>query len=585
MQQVTRLGAVEHRIAVRQVDRRDVPTSQFAPHRRRLAAHAHQHRDVGRAQPNEAALRVVETGLFIVQQRDDAFGAARRECAQAGVRIRQSGVEHKGQRGAAPGSHHETFVPALRVDRHERQRVVLSRRGQAGGAEHEGAIAPALTLIPKRTPTDTRLGLTEHMVHRTDQCRRRTVVRAQHVVATNGRAPHREVAVDVGAAKAVDGLFRVADQQQGRGRAVVGDAVQPVEDARLDGRGVLELVDQCDRVLRQHAGPQPFGVRAVAGRVERIVEPGQHVGKAEAAGLRLQLGQARGDARRRVRAQMSGRHGQGFHGLHQALEGREVIGQFDAAVGRQRINHAGRREADVALLQVKNIRRIVVSPGGKRFEPRLEVLGSQLLPVERAALVGHLRIEPGSHITCPMCPAKLQGRERFPALARQPLDQLAEAARTGVFRQGLADQLARIFGQRIDISPHAQCHVELRAGQRVELLAPVVLRRLDLHRAFVGGEFLVEQATAVERVLAQHALAPGVDGVHGRVVHALGRQAQPPRGAAAGRAFRVVGQQIDQEGVAVVGLGFAAKAARGFKQARSDAVGQLTRGGAREGHH
>jgi hypothetical protein len=35
---------------------------------------------------------------------------------------------------------------------------------------------------------------------------------------------------------------------------------------------------------------------------------------------------------------------------------------------------------------------------------------------------------------------------------------------------------------------------------------------------------------AVEGVLAQHALAPGVDGVHGRVVHGLGGHRQAPGG-------------------------------------------------------
>ena len=61
---------------------------------------------------------------------------------------------------------------------------------------------------------------------------------------------------------------------------------------RLQRRRVLELVDQRHRVLRQDALAQALGAGAVVRRVQGLVQPPQHVGEAEGAGLLLELGQA-----------------------------------------------------------------------------------------------------------------------------------------------------------------------------------------------------------------------------------------------------------------------------------------------------
>ncbi len=165
------------------------------------------------------------------------------------------------------------------------------------------------------------------------------------------------------------------------------------------------------------------------------------------------------------------------------------------------------------------------------------------------------------------------------------LHAVGQRACAGAGRQVLRGQAAHVVHQRLHAAPHGQHGVQGGAIERVALLAPVVLRSLDLHGGFVGAQFLVKQVAAVKGVFAQHALAPGIDGVHGRVVHAFGGQRQAPGGLGARRAIGVGGQQIGQEGI-VRGHGrLAPKALRRFYQAGADAVRQFARGGAGEGHH
>ena len=134
------------------------------------------------------------------------------------------------------------------------------------------------------------------------------------------------------------------------------------------------------------------------------------------------------------------------------------------------------------------------------------------------------------------------------------------------------------------MGPDLQGLVQQLVGQRVALLAPVVLRGLGLSLAFVRLQRFVEEVAAVEGMLAQHALAPGVDGVDGRVVHAFGRHGQAPGRAFTGRAFRVGLAQRVQEAVVGRRFGLATKALHGLDQAPAYAIRQLARGRAREGH-
>jgi hypothetical protein len=95
------------------------------------------------------------------------------------------------------------------------------------------------------------------------------------------RALGGEIGVDVGAAKAIDGLLRIADYEQATrpqlpfdprliGRAF---AAEPPQDLCLEGIGVLELVDQDSRIAP--AEIPAYGLvtgKEVTGVIEQVVE-------------------------------------------------------------------------------------------------------------------------------------------------------------------------------------------------------------------------------------------------------------------------------------------------------------------------
>ena len=114
------------------------------------------------------------------------------------------------------------------------------------------------------------------------------------------------------------------------------------------------------------------------------------------------------------------------------------------------------------------------------------------------------------------------------------------------------------------------------------MLAPVVAHGLGQQFALVVDGVLHEGVTAVERVLAQHALAPAVDGVHRGLVHPLRGQFQLARGAGAGFRVGVIG---DQAGEVIVVRDLAAKRLGGLAQAGADAFAQFGSGGLGKGDH
>ena len=137
--------------------------------------------------------------------------------------------------------------------------------------------------------------------------------------------------------------------------------------------------------------------------------------------------------------------------------------------------------------------------------------------------------------------------------------------------------------ERGHVAPDALHLRHQRRGHGVKLLTPVVLHGVEAQCGLVAHQLFFEQAAAVKGVLAQHALAPGVDGVDGGVVHGLRGQRQAVGGLLAGFALGVVGLQFQQE--IVFGFGHAAEHLGRLGQAGPDAVRQLARGGAGEGHH
>ena len=196
-----------------------------------------------------------------------------------------------------------------------------------------------------------------------------------------------------------------------------------------------------------------------------------------------------------------------------------------------------------------------------------------------------LRLHKAAHHGHPVTPERAQRLQLLVLFMVRLRQSLAQAAPSVGIGRHFSQQRLHIGQERIHAGPNRQ-HLRQRVGrQAVALLAPVILHGLGEQGFFVGHQLLFKQAGAVKSVLAQHALAPGVNGVDAGVVHALSGHGQAPGGLLARGRVGVIGQQVLQVVVGLVRHSLAAKTPGGLQQARSDAVGQLPRGGAGEGHH
>jgi hypothetical protein len=513
--------------------------------------------------------------------------AANRRRISPGAAQRQVMVDEQ-RRGHAAIGMEDLFAP-LRRHRLEGQGVV--RRV----AKAEGARARAV------------LGLGEPGVDRAHQRVRRAEVGAEHVVPAGGGAAGLQVAVDVRAAKSVDRLLGVADQQQRAARVVVGGAVERVEEAVLQRRGVLELVDQRHRVLGEDALAQARAVRPGEGAVETV----EQVGEAEAARLALELGEALADPGGGVDAQRGARVGQGVVVFDQAGEGGEVLGQHGRrGVGLARLEQAVWGEAVAgAVGELEPAVERVARPLFERLQPGRVIALVQLGAIPQLGLGGEFLVQPVLHGARALGPATRERHPRPAVRAADAPDQRGQGFATGRIAphavlvagirapipvpavipiralQRLADERAHVLDEGVHVGPLREYELQRLAGERVAVLAPVVLRGLGQQHALVGGELLVEGVAAVEGVFAQHALAPGVDGEHRRVVHGRGRHRQAPGGVAARGRVGVGSAQFVEQGVGCAARIFVAEPGRSLAQALADALGELARGGAGEGHH
>lgn len=111
---------------------------------------------------------------------------------------------------------------------------------------------------------------------------------------------------------------------------------------------------------------------------------------------------------------------------------------------------------------------------------------------------------------------------------------------------------------------------------------PVIAHDLAQQLAVVGFQGLGEQASAVEGMLAQHALAPAMDGRYRSLVHPLHGDFQPA-GATRPVLLWVIVTQLVQQRIGV--FQFATEEPCSFSQAGADALAQLFGGGVGEGHH
>jgi hypothetical protein len=111
-------------------------------------------------------------------------------------------------------------------------------------------------------------------------------VAASSCGACNGRSSSTEIGEEIGTAKGVDRLLRIADEHQSLRR--VGE--ESSKDVVLDRIGVLELVDQRRAELPTDGRDQRRSLRAC----KRGLGSGQHVVEGQQLAFRFQPGQTLG---------------------------------------------------------------------------------------------------------------------------------------------------------------------------------------------------------------------------------------------------------------------------------------------------
>ena len=220
-QQVLRFAAGKHRILIGQIDRSHGALGQRTAHGRRLFAGAHQHGNVGWAHALQRLALFGKTGTVIHQPLHDLAGA--KLCAPAANIVIAQGrsgfvralVPGNGQRRHGLAGLHQHLAAAIGLDGLKRQGILIPL------SKHESALACTL------------FGLRKPLVDSVDQRMGGAKVGVQHIVPPGRRFAGLQIAVNVGAAKAVDGLLGVTNQQQCAFLAVVGRAINLVKQAIL----------------------------------------------------------------------------------------------------------------------------------------------------------------------------------------------------------------------------------------------------------------------------------------------------------------------------------------------------------------
>ncbi|RMM03842.1 hypothetical protein APX70_08565 [Pseudomonas syringae pv. maculicola] len=234
-------------------------------------------------------------------------------------------------------------------------------------------------------------------------------------------------------------------------------------------------------------------------------------------------------------------------------------------------------QACEAGAQVQRFLSFVSGPRGELFKPGFEESLLHLAAIDH--LAGHGVLAERVELVRPYGPRGFQGGKRCPTLQQRRLDELGR--RLGVGAAVMAKQ-ATYAGQQCrrtaPVFPHP--------GQRVTAHGvaespPVIAQDFAEQVTVIGFEGLGEQAAAVESMLAQHALAPAVDGRDGGFVHPLRGDVQT---AGTGRpllGLELLAQLADQF---IGGTNFVTKEPRSFGQPGTNPVAQLFGGSVGEGH-
>ena len=405
-------------------------------------------------------------------------------------------------------------------------------------------------------------------------------------MAAVGGGAGGEVGKNIAAAKGVNRLFRVANHRQQRAGVRRGHLVQRIEDAVLARVGVLKLIHQRRRKLLANGRRQPaalLGVGVAGVGLQGLVQANQQVVKIHhrfAALVRVQhaaqpLAGVRQHAmvKRRQRRQLGVQRRQ----RAQRLARRRAVAFPDV---RQEV---WRQAAPVqAVVQLRQMR--LAGPGLQRVQQFGQGGGAQAVAVIR---LGRLPVgKARAQFRHPLRPAGFE-RGGFLQAVLTPARQRQRPTPDGGRLRQFAQQRAQGVGQLVRGGPVHGHGGKVGVGQRIDKGAPVVAHAVGVARAVVAVQAFVKQIAAVQRVLAQHAQTPAVDGRNRRVVQQIGRQRQPPRRLFAAQAVGCVqaGQQTQAEGVGFGGRGVAAQPVGQAGQPLADAVAQLAGGGFGKGHH
>ena len=324
-----------------------------------------------------------------------------------------------------------------------------------------------------------------------------------------------------------------------------------------------------------------LGQALAVGALQGGVEPGEQVVEAHLGAAGLLGGEPLGDPMRRVAQKGRARGGQ--------------IGQLAFEVGdRLKSGMGGRialpgigktcgRETLPAGLEIGPLGDGIGDPVSERVQPGCVVTHLQLASVD--ALVGDGPVQKCLKLLCPGRPRCLELGETIRLLSADDLERDSRLRR-GVEPIGMLHERSDGPLQRLRTGPPLP-HLGGRLGiERDHEGPPIVAHHLGEQLALIGLQGLGEVAVAVEGVLAQHPIAPAVDGRDRGLVHPLGGQLQL---ACAGRPVigQVFGAQVVQRilarGAYANAVRLGAEGGRGLGKTQADAVAQLARGGIGEG--
>ncbi|MND57657.1 hypothetical protein D3C80_487910 [compost metagenome] len=257
IQKVFGLFAFEDRVPVGEVDAGQLSMRQGFADGFGLLAIAHQNGDIGGPQGDELTIAFQQTGTLgcsgikpCLNRRCRGFSGFSQVGGVIDHALGFQLPERQGRLIRPLDLQH--IVAPIGLDGVERHRVALVFGGEPKCAARLGFSEP------------------EAVVGRVDHRLGGTKVGSQRVMTASRGLTRLQVGVNVSATEGIDRLFRVADHEQATVIQVVGNAVDGFKDPVLNRIGVLEFIDQSDRVLFANGLGQTLTGRALQGLVKAI---------------------------------------------------------------------------------------------------------------------------------------------------------------------------------------------------------------------------------------------------------------------------------------------------------------------------